>query len=76
MKPQVVNNVKVKDKATKIEIPFGLSQEECPICWNDLHLHQIARDRVPATPGQKATNTSVDPSNICSKRTMNETVTF
>jgi hypothetical protein len=33
-------------------------------------------DRVPATPGQKATNTSVDPSSVRSKRTMNETVTF
>jgi hypothetical protein len=35
-----------------------------------------AWDRVPATPGQKATDTSVDPSNVRSKRTMNETVTF
>jgi hypothetical protein len=40
MRPLVVKNV--KDKATKIEIPFGLSQEECPICWRDPPLHQIA----------------------------------
>jgi hypothetical protein len=45
MKPQVVKNV--KHKATKIEIPFGLSQEECPICLRDPRLHQIARVILP-----------------------------
>jgi hypothetical protein len=37
---------------------------------------RTVKDRLPATPGQKVTNTSVDPSSVRSKRTMNETVTF
>jgi hypothetical protein len=42
----------------------------------DTNLQKANIDRVPATPGQKATDMSVDPSNVHSKRTMNETVTF
>jgi hypothetical protein len=47
MTPQVINNIKDKDKAEEIDILFGLRQEECPVCFGDPIHSKVARVILP-----------------------------